>query len=193
MMAGTSEEYGDGGPNEDDLINPLSPYAISKVAMDFMGRLYARAYGIPVVVTRAFNHCGPGRGEMYAESSFAKQIVEIENNQREFIEHGNLSTVRNYTDVRDIVRAYTMAIDLPSGVYNICSSQNVEMQVIMDLLIKNANIPIETKVNSSLFRPSDFSFKKPSCKKFKQLTGWKTEYKLEQTLVDILDDWRERL
>jgi GDP-4-dehydro-6-deoxy-D-mannose reductase len=192
-MAGTSEEYGDAGPNEEDRIQPLSPYAIGKSAMDYMGQLYARAYGMEVVVTRAFNHCGPGRGEMYAESSFAKQIVEVEMGKREVVKHGNLESIRNYTDVRDIVQAYALAIDLPSGVYNICSENNVAMQEIMDRLIKHATVPVRTESNPALYRPSDFSFKKPSCKKFTDLTDWKPTIELDQTLADILQWWRERL
>ena len=197
-LAGTSEEYGDaqygdGIITEEALPNPLSPYAISKLAMDHLGRLYAKSYGLQVVVTRAFNHAGPGRGEMYAESAFAKQIVEIELGKREVVEHGNLESIRNYTDVRDIVRAYALAIDLPVGVYNICSNQSVTMQEIMDMLIKHSKVPIETKVNPALYRPADFSFKTPSCEKFKKLTGWEPKYKLEKTMADVLDTWREKL
>lgn len=192
-LAGTSEEYGDAGPNEDDRLNPLSPYAISKAAMDFMGQLYVKAYGLDIVVTRAFNHAGPGRGEMYAESAFAKQIVEVELGRRDVVKHGNLESIRNYTDVRDIVRAYTHAIDLPSGVYNICSNQNVKMQEIMDGLIKHAKVEIKTEVNPALYRPSDFSFKEPSCKKFTDLYDWAPEFTLDQTLADILQYWREKL
>lgn len=197
-MAGTSEEYGDsqygkGKTTELTLPNPLSPYAISKLAMDHLGRLYAKSYGLNVVVTRAFNHAGPGRGEMYAESAFAKQIVEVELGRREFVEHGNLESIRNYTDVRDIVKAYILAVDLPSGVYNICSEKNVSMQHIMDTLIVNSKAKIKTKVNPSLFRPADFSFKVPSCEKFKKLTGWEAQIPLNITLGDILADWRGRL
>lgn len=197
-LAGTSEEYGDaqygkGKITEEALPNPLSPYAISKLAMDHLGRLYAKSYGLQVVVTRAFNHAGPGRGEMYAESSFAKQIVEIELGRRKFVEHGNLESVRNYTDVRDIVRAYVMAINLEPGIYNICSNQSVTMQQIMDMLIKSSKKKIETKVNPALYRPSDFSFKVPSCKKFHRLTGWKPEIRLETTMGDVLQWWREKL
>lgn len=192
-LAGTSEEYGDGGPNEEDLPNPQSPYAISKLAMDHLGRLYAKSYGLPVVVTRAFNHAGPGRGEMYAESAFAKQIVEVELGRRKVVEHGNLETVRNYTDVRDIVRAYVLAVDLPSGIYNICSDQNVTMQSVMNTLVKQAKVRVKTKVNPALYRPADFSFKEPSCEKFKKLTGWKPEINLRQTMGDVLNYWREKL
>lgn len=197
-LCGTSEEYGaamngDGIIDELTLPEPSSPYAVSKMAMDFLGRMYARAYGLPIVVTRAFNHAGRGRGEMYAESSFAKQIVECEMGKREFVEHGNLSTVRNYTDVRDVVRAYALAVDLPSDVYNICSTNSVTMQELMDLLVKNAKVPIKLKENPALYRAGDFSFKTPSCEKFKKLTGWEPSYGLEETIVAVLEGWRDKL
>lgn len=197
-MAGTSEEYGDSlhGEGETDeltLPNPLSPYAISKLAMDHLARLYAQSYGLQVVVTRAFNHAGPGRGEMYAESAFAKQIAEVELDRREVVEHGNLETVRNYTDVRDIVRAYILAVNLPSGTYNICSDQSVTMQSIMNMLVRGSTVRVKTKVNPALYRPADFSFKTPTCKKFKDLTGWQPEYTLRDTMTDVLDYWREKL
>ncbi len=197
-MAGTSEEYGDaqygdGVITEDASPNPLSPYAISKLAMDHLGRLYAKSYGMHVVVTRAFNHAGPGRGEMYAESAFAKQIVECEMGRREFVEHGNLESIRNYTDVRDIVKAYILAIDLPSDIYNICSDRSVSMQEVMDILCSESGTEIQTKINPGLYRPADFSFKTPSCAKFRKFTQWKPTITLETTLRDILNDWRERL
>lgn len=199
-LAGTSEEYGDaqygeGIITEEASPNPLSPYAISKLAMDHLGRLYAKSYGLHVVVTRAFNHAGPGRGEMYAESAFAKQIVEIELGRRDVVEHGNLGSMRNYTDVRDIVRAYVLAIDLEPGVYNICSDQNVSMDKILCMLVESSTAKdiIETKENSALYRPADFSFKIPSCKKFTDLTEWKPEIKLAKTMNDIVNDWREKL
>jgi len=198
MLCGTSEEYGDamngeGIITEDTLPEPKSPYAVSKMAMDYLGRVYTNAYGMEVVITRAFNHAGAGRGEMYAESAFAKQIVECELGRRKVVEHGNLATIRNYTDVRDIVKAYRLAIDLPSDVYNICSDNSVTMQELMDLLIKNAKVPIKTKVNEVLYRPGDFSFKTPSCEKFKKLTGWKPTHTLEETMQSVLEGWRERL
>jgi GDP-4-dehydro-6-deoxy-D-mannose reductase len=191
-LAGTSEEYGDGTPREDAMLEPKSPYAISKMAMDYLGQLYARSYGMNVVVTRAFNHTGPDRGEQYAESSFAKQIAEVEAGKRDVIEHGNLESVRNYTDVRDVVRAYVMAIDLDSGVYNICGSQNVTMQEVLDTLVRLSGRDIKTKVNQALYRPSDFSFKKPRSDTFRDLTGWAPEIPLEQTLKDLLDYWRAK-
>lgn len=198
MLCGTSEEYGgamngDGLVTEDTPLEPTSPYAISKMAMDYLGQMYAKVYGLEVVVTRAFNHAGAGRGEMYAESAFAKQIVECELGRRKVVEHGNLETIRNYTDVRDIVRAYRLAIDLPPDVYNICSDNSITMQELMDLLIKNAKVPIKTKVNPALYRAGDFSFKTPSCEKFKKLTNWSTTHSLEETMQAVLQGWREQL
>lgn len=194
LLCGTSEEYGDAGHgdtvNEGDALNPLSPYAISKMAMDHFGQLYAKSYNMNIVVTRAFNHTGPGRGEMYAEGAFAKQIAEIEQGTRQVLLHGNLDSIRNYTDVRDMVQAYTKAITLPSGMYNICSDQNVTIQEVLDLLVSHTAIKIPTKQDQTLIRPADFSFKKPECSKFTKLTGWKPQIKLEQTLLDILNEWR---
>lgn len=197
-LAGTSEEYGDTSDADEPITekstpNPQSPYAIAKLAMDHLGRLYANAYNMHIVVTRTYNHCGPGRGEEFAESAFAKQIVEIENGKRDVLRHGNLESVRNYTDVRDVVKAYDKAIDLEPGVYNVCSDRNVTMQEMLDILVKKARKPIKCEVDKNLYRPADFSFKKPSCEKFTKLTGWKPEIKLEQTLEDILNDWREKL
>jgi len=197
-LCGTSEEYGGamngkGVVDELTLPEPSSPYAVSKMAMDYLGRVYAKGYGMEIVVTRAFNHAGPGRGEMYAESSFAKQIVEVEMGKRDVVRHGNLNTVRNYTDVRDIVRAYRLAIDLPSGVYNVCSENSVTMQQLMDILVDNAKVKVKTEVDEALFRPGDFSFKEPSCEKLTKLTGWKPEIELATTLIDILNDWRGKL
>lgn len=198
LLAGTSEEYGDTSNQEEpitenSLPNPLSPYAISKLAMDYMGQLYAKSYGIPIVVTRAYNHAGPGRGEMYAESAFAKQIVEVELGRRKVVEHGNLDSVRNYMDVRDVVKAYIEAIELEHDVYNICSDESITMRKMMDILIGHSITKIKTEVNLSLYRPSDFSFKKPSCEKFTKLTGWKPTIDMETMLKDVLEDWRAKL
>lgn len=198
MVVGTSEEYGDSADSKPPITEltkaePLSPYAISKLAMDHLALLYAKSYNLHIVVTRAFNHTGPGRGEMYAESAFAKQIVEIEHGLRDVLEHGNLDSVRNYTDVRDIVRAYRLAIDLPPDVYNICSDTNVTINLILEALCSLSGKDIRTKLDTNLLRPADFSFKEPSCAKFTKLTGWKPKISLIKSLEDILVDWRRKL
>lgn len=197
-LCGTSEEYGDSRDatepiTETTIPHPQSPYAIAKIAMDYLGQLYAESYNMNVVITRTFNHTGPGRGEQYAESAFAKQIVEIEQGKRDTLRHGNLEPIRNYTDVRDVVKAYVEAIKLPSGVYNICSDVNVEMVRVLELLMSKSEATIVPESDVNLFRPSDFSFKKPSCEKFQKLTGWKPTYTLARTLSDILNYWRKEL
>lgn len=197
-LCGTSEEYGDVEgtdvhTTELSLPNPQSPYSIGKLGMDYLGILYGNAYNMDVVVTRTFNHTGPGRGEMYAESAWAKQIVEIEKGSRTILRHGNLTPVRNYTDVRDIVEAYTIAIDLPKGVYNICSDRNVTMEDVLKILKSYSKVDVPAEVDKTLIRPADFSFKAPSSEKFRNLTGWVPKIGLEQTLRDLLDDWRVKL
>lgn len=193
LLAGTSEEYGDGDGTEESRLEPLSPYAISKVAMDHLGQLYAKSYNMQVVVTRAFNHTGPGRGEMYAESAFAKQIVEIEMGKRLVLSHGNLEPMRNYTDVRDVVKAYHLAIDLPPDVYNICSDQNMTVGDMLEALSILSLSDIKTVVSPDLYRPYDFSFRPPSCSKLAQLTGWRPDVPFQQTMTDILAYWRTEL
>lgn len=197
-LCGSSEEYGDVegedvNTTELSLPNPQSPYSIGKLGMDYFGVLYGNAYGMDIVITRTFNHTGPGRGEMYAESAWAKQIAEIERGERKVLKHGDLTPMRNYTDVRDIVEAYTIAIDLPKGVYNICSDQNVTMDEVLDKLKGYAECEIPTEVASGLLRPADFSFKSPDSTKFRELTSWQPKISLEQTLGDLLQHWRAKL
>lgn len=193
-IAGSSEEYGNADPVEDGYLQPSSPYAVSKVAAEQLAMLYTAAYGMQIVVTRAFNHTGPGRGEMYAESSFAKQIAEFEAGKRLQIEHGNLTSFRNYTDVRDMVKAYVLSVDATPGVYNICSDTNISMHDMLTLLQGMSNVPyIPLHETIDRKRPNDFSFKKPQCKKFRSKTKWKPEIPFEQTLQDLLDYWRQRI
>lgn len=195
QMAGTSEEYGSARKNSElDLPEPKSPYAISKLAMDHLGKWYSDTYGMNVVTTRAFNHTGAGRGEMYAESSFAKQIAQIEASKKPgVLNHGNLESIRNYTDVRDIVEGYYQAIFLPPGTYNICSGQNLTMHEILRRLLSFTDAEIKLRADPARMRKSDFSFARPSAKKFKDLTDWKPKYKINDTLLDILNYWRERV
>ena len=192
-LAGTSEEYGPAVPQRGIELLPRSPYAIAKVAMDYMGQLYADAYGMHVVVTRAYNHTGPGRGEMYAESSFAKQVAEVEAGKRSVIQHGNLDSVRNYTDVRDMVKAYILATELPSGVYDISSNTSVSISTVLKTLTELSSVSCELEELPSLKRTADFSFLEPDGQRFRDLTGWETTYTLVRTLSELLDYWRQRV
>lgn len=195
QLCGSSEEYGDtmGPITEDSTMYPLSPYAIAKMAMDHLGQYYSNAFNMNVVVTRTFNHTGPGRGEQYAEGSFAKQIAEIEAGKRTTLEHGDLKPTRNYTDVRDVVKAYVKAINLNFGVYNICSDTNITMREVLNILCDMSEKDIICIQDPQRLRLNDFSFAEPSSAAFRLLTNWEPTIDLKTTLQDILNYWRARV
>lgn len=201
LVAGSSEEYGLVHPDEIPIretnpLRPLSPYAVSKVAQDYLGFQYFRSYGLKVVRTRAFNHGGPRRGEVLLPSDFAKQIAEIEKGAREpVVKVGDLSTRRDFTDVRDIVRAYWLALEKgePGDVYNIGSGQALSIQEMLDLLLSFSDISIEVRQVPEKMRPSDVKLLICDPTKFRELTGWAPQIPLETMLRDTLDYWRERV
>ncbi|HWB36850.1 MAG TPA: GDP-mannose 4,6-dehydratase [Rugosimonospora sp.] len=195
LLAGTSEEYGydHAEITEDAPCRPTTPYGVSKLAAGQLGLAYSRLYGIPVVVTRTFNHTGPGHPATYAIPAFAERVAKVEAGIRPAVEHGNLQAVRNYTDVRDIVDAYLLAIDLPSDVYNLCSEYTVSLQWVLDTLIGLARQPLETKLDGSLYRSGSPHFPSVSAEKFAAMTGWKPRIPLERTLADVLNYWRAML
>ena len=164
--------------------------------MDYLGYQYYQSYGLKIIRTRGFNHTGPRRGEVFAESSFAKQIAEIEKGIREpVVCVGNLSAERDYTDVRDMVCAYYVAVTkCTSGeVYNICSGKTWKIKKVLDFLIDQSKIKVTIKEDSSRMRPSDVPILLGDCSKFTQETGWKTTIPFEQTLTDLLNYWREKV
>lgn len=198
LLVGTSEEYGyenQTGPiTEESPCFPVTPYGVSKLAAERLGMTYAIRYGINIVAMRPFNHAGPGQRSQYAVSAFAKQVVEVEKGSRSVIEHGDLRATRNYTDVRDVVRAYRLAIDLPSGVYNLCSDTSVTMRKVLELLVTFSDRTIATKLDESRSYSSDTPvWHTPICQKFHDATGWVPEISFGETLTDTLDWWRERL
>lgn len=201
-IAGTSEEYGfvlvkELPVTEESPLRPLSPYGVSKVAADLFGQQYYRSYGLHVVITRAFNHTGPRRGEMFAESTFAKQIARIEKGlQDPVIKVGNLDAARDYSDVRDVVRAYWLALEQcePGQVYNISSSKSIRIGDVLDCLLSHARVKnIRREVDATRLRPSDVPRLEGDCQKFKLTTGWAPQIPLEKTLEDLLEYWRGRV
>lgn len=203
-VAGSSEEYGlvrleETPITEDNPLRPQSPYGVSKVAADLFCQQYHRSYGIHVVVTRAFNHTGPRRGEVFATSNFAKQIVEIEKGIRSPVIYvGNLDTMRDFTDVRNTVWAYWLALEKGKAgeVYNICSEKAISMQEMLDQLLELSTVDkgeITVTADPKRMRPSDVPLLLGNCSKFKQQTGWTCTIPFEQTLNDLLDYWRKRL
>lgn len=201
-IAGSSEEYGlvysgELPMKETNPLRPLSPYGVSKVAQDLLARQYHKSYGLKTVVTRAFNHTGPRRGEVFATSNFAKQIVEIEKGVREPVIYvGNLNAQRDFSDVRDVIRAYWLAATKCEygEVYNICSEKATTIQSVLDLLLKMSKAKgVQVEKDSSRQRPSDVEVLQGDCSKFKKETGWEPQIPFEKTLQDLLDYWRQRL
>ncbi len=201
QVAGSSEEYGLAYENElpiteENLLRPLSPYAVSKIAQDFLGYQYYKSYGIRVIRTRAFNHTGPRRGEVFVVSTFAKQIAEIEAKIKEpVIKVGNLKSKRDFTDVRDIVKAYWLAVENcePGEVYNISSGKAVSIEEILNRLIKMSEVEIRVAKDPERMRPSDVEVLIGDCTKFRELTKWKPEIPLQKTLEDTLNYWRKKV
>lgn len=202
QIAGSSEEYGlvkaDEIPiKETNPLRPMSPYGVSKVAQDLLAQQYYKSFGIKTVVTRAFNHTGPRRGEVFVTSNFAKQIAEIEKRRdRESIVYvGDLEAVRDFTDVRDIVKAYWLAVTRcePGEVYNICSGKGVLIHNVLRTLLSSARADAITKEDPSRMRPSDVHILIGNSSKFRELTGWKPEISFERTMEDLLNYWRGRV
>lgn len=203
QIAGSSEEYGRVLKNEipiteENPLRPLSPYGVSKVAQDLVARQYFMSYGVKSVVTRAFNHTGPRRGDVFATSNFAKQIAEIEKNIKPpVIKHGNLNAIRDFTDVRDVVAGYLLAVikGEPGEVYNICSGSGHKIYDILQILryLSPKKDIIKLEEDQDRLRPSDVQILVGNSQKFRKKTGWKPKIELTQTLEDLLDYWRKRV
>lgn len=201
QLACSSEEYGMVYENEVPIketnpLRPLSPYAVSKVAQDYLGYQYNQSYGIFTVRTRGFNHTGPRRGDVFVTSNFAKQIADIEKgNKPPIIYVGNLEAKRDFTDVRDMVRGYWLALEKgePGEVYNLASNSTHSIQSMLDKLLSFSKIKIEVKQDPARMRPSDVMILWGDNTKFSKQTGWKPEIPFETTMKDLLDYWRERV
>jgi GDP-4-dehydro-6-deoxy-D-mannose reductase len=201
QIACSSEEYGlvheDEIPiKETNPLRPQSPYAVSKVAMDYLGYQYFSSYKMKVVRTRGFNHTGPRRGDTFAESTFAKQIAMIEKGKQDpVIRVGNLDAFRDYTDVRDMVRAYLLAVQkCDSGdVYNICTGHTIKIGDMLKMLLSFSKVKVEIEEDPLRMRPSDVPVLTGDNSKFVKRTGWKAEIPFEKTMEDLLNYWRNRV
>lgn len=201
QIACSSEEYGLVHPDELPIketnpLRPLSPYAVSKLAMDYLGYQYYQSYKVRIIRTRGFNHTGPRRGDTFAESNFAKQIAMIEKGKQEPVIHvGNLDAKRDYTDVRDMVQGYLVAVEKcePGEVYNICSGTTIKIGDMLKLLLSYSKVKVETKEDPSRMRPSDVPVLLGDNSKFVAKTGWKTTIPFEKTMEDLLNYWRGRV
>jgi len=184
-IAGSSEEYGLVFPNEipikeTNTLRPLSPYGVSKVTQDLLGYQYFKSYGLKIVRTRAFNHTGPRRGDVFVTSNFSKQIVEIEKGKRKpVISVGNLDAVRDFADVRDVVRAYYLVLEKgkPGEVYNVCKGKGYKIKEVLDILVSLSDDKIETKTDVHRLRPSDVELLIGDPSKIRKAVGWKYHLK----------------
>lgn len=201
QIAGSSEEYGLVKPDEtpvreENPLRPLSPYAVSKVAQDLLAYQYWQSYRLHAVRTRGFNHTGPRRGEVFVTSNFARQIVEIEKGRREpVVWVGNLDALRDFTDVRDMVRGYWLALEhgAPGEVYNLCSGRGHTIRQVLEILLGLAHVKVDVREDPARKRPSDVGLLVGDCSKFRQITGWEPTISFEVTLKDLLEYWRQRV
>ncbi len=182
---------------EETPFHPASPYAISKCSADLIGRFYAEAYGLKILTTRMFTHTGPRRGDVFMESTFAKQIALIERDLLPpIVKTGNLHSIRTIADVRDAVNAYFLLVTsdtIPSGsVFNIGGSFTASVKEILEKLISLSTCDnISHEIDPSRIRPIDADLQIPDVKKFKEYTSWEPKYSFNQTMVDLLNYWRE--
>jgi GDP-4-dehydro-6-deoxy-D-mannose reductase len=201
LTVGSSEQYGlvrpeDAPIGEDTPFRPNNPYAVSKIAQDALAIQYCLTYGQKIIRVRPFNHIGPGQNENFVAAAFAQQVARIEAGQQEPVIYvGNLEAIRDFTDVRDMVRAYHLAITKgePGEVYNIGSGTGHTIQWLLDTLISMSNVSVEVKQDPTRMRPSDIPTNVSDNTRFVRQTGWQPQIPLEQTLKDVLDYWRTKV
>jgi GDP-4-dehydro-6-deoxy-D-mannose reductase len=201
LVIGSSEEYGRSSPEalpleEEHPLRPENPYSVSKVAQDVMGYQYFISYGIPAVRARPFNHVGPGQSPRFVLAAFAQQVARIEaGGQEARMRVGNLSPARDFTDVRDVVRAYHLALlHAEAGeVYNVASGTPRTIQSLVDLLLEMARVPIEVEVDPERYRPADVPVIYGSADKLRAATGWQPRIPFERTVADVLQEWRAKV
>lgn len=200
QIAGSSEEYGqvysDECPiTEDQPLRPQSPYGVSKVATDLLGRQYYKSYGLNIIVTRAFNHTGPRRGEQFVESKIAHELAKMAIGKiAPVLKLGNLDAVRDFTDVRDMVAAYWSAINycIPGIPYNIGTGEGHSINTIVNMLCKIAGITPQVVQDEAFTRPSDVPLLIADNSLFRATTRWTPKIPLEQTLLDLYDYWSRK-
>jgi GDP-4-dehydro-6-deoxy-D-mannose reductase len=201
LVVGSSDEYGQVRPedvptNEDAPLRPITPYAVSKVGQDMMGFQYFVQHGLATVRVRPFNHTGPGHDARFVVPSFARQLAEIEAGLRKpVLSVGNLEVARDFTDARDMVRAYRLALveGVPGDVYNIGSGRAVLLSAIVEELIGMCRARVEVRENPALWRKADIPHQQADTRKFTALTGWRPRIAWHTTLRDTFEYWREKV
>lgn len=199
VIVGSADEYGSlkeagASVSEETPMNPMNPYAISKDAQEKLGKAYAKAYGLKICMTRSFNHGGAGQRTGFMIPDFASGIVKVERGEAEAVSVGNLASKRDFTHVKDIVRAYRLIAEKgrPGEVYNVGSGRTYSAGEILDKLIALAKCPIPVRQDPARMRPSDTPVICCDNSKLKADTGWEPEHSLEDILEDTLEYYRER-
>ena len=198
LLIGSGEEYGHIRPGEtpireDNLLRPGNIYAATKACQNMIGSIYAQAYDMQMMMVRSFNHIGPGQAPMFVVSDFCKQVAEIEKGLREPVMYvGNLAAKRDFTVVRDVVKAYVGLIQqgVPGETYNMGSGHAVEIRKILDMIISLSEKEIRVEIDPNKIRPVDVPIIEADITKIHELTGWKPQIELNQTIRDTLDYWR---
>jgi GDP-4-dehydro-6-deoxy-D-mannose reductase len=200
QFAGSSEEYGlvskeECPLTEDQPLRPLSPYAVSKVACDLLCYQYARAYGMHIVRTRAFNHEGARRGKEFVTSNFAQQAVLLAAGKVSELKVGNLEAVRDFNHVKDVVKAYWLALEKgePGEVYNICSGRGTNIRQVIEMLSRIVGRELPFSFDPKRMRPADVPYLLGDSSKFRKQTGWEPKLTFEDALKDLVLYWREYL
>ncbi len=198
LLIGSGEEYGKAADSPDPISEKVAPrptniYAVSKLAQNMLGDIYRKAYDIDIISVRAFNHIGPGQSDRFVAADFCKQVAAIERGAEPVISVGNLSAVRDFTDVRDVVRAYTaiMKNGVTGKTYNVGGGAVLSIEELLEKIISLSTAMIISETDKSRMRPIDTPKIHADISELKKDTGWTPSYTIEQTLKDTLDYWRE--
>jgi len=201
LSIGSSEEYGNIGESnlpleEDHPLHPVSPYAVARVSQELLSKVYVKGYGLDIVLTRSFNHIGPSQKDIFVIASFAKQLTKMkkENCLDGNLVAGDVSIIRDFLDVRDVVAAYysLMHNGKKGEVYNVCSGNGVSLREVTSMMADILNMKVNIIVDERLIRPDDNKKIIGSNKKIKQSLGWKPKFTLKQSLYDILNYWESK-
>jgi len=198
LLVGSSEEYGpinlDRQIKEDDISNPKNIYALTKLSVEHLGKMYAQAYKMNIFMTRSFNHIGPRQIPQFVVADFASQVAKIEAGEQEpIIRVGNLESYRDFTDVRDIVCAYRIIVNKSQTgeVYNVGSGHAIKIRDILDLLLSESKVKISVEIDKSRFRPIDIKKIEANVSKSESL-GWTRRYAIKDTIIDVLNYFRKQ-
>lgn len=201
LLIGSGEEYGHIQPGETpivetNLLRPGNIYAATKACQNMIGNIYSKAYDMELMMVRAFNHIGPGQAPMFVVSDFCKQVAEIEKGLRDpVMKVGNLAAKRDFTDVRDVVKAYVGLVrkGQPGETYNVGSGNAREIREILDMIISMSAKEIKVEIDPNKIRPVDVPIIEADISKLNRLIGWKPQILLEQTIEETLNYWRKNL